>query len=117
MAVDFAVTCPLQQRYKNTTEPAEYYAITQKHKKYDSGFEKTNIYFVAAVADSFGGWTKEGEETIKEVARRGAKRNMECPSTYSQNCWAFLSVSLQTDVARMMISRLPLPPSNDKWSY
>ena len=114
-AVDFAITCPLQPRYKNCEEPAEQYAITQKHKKYDSGFEKTNITFIAAVADSFGGWTKEGEEVIIEVARRGARRLLEVVSMYVAHCWTKLSISLQTDIACMMLSRIPLPSSNDNW--
>jgi len=116
VAVDFAVTCPLQSHYKSTSAPAEQYALNQKHKKYDAGFEKTDILFVAAVADTFGGWTKEGEDLIKEVARRGAKRLLENCGEYSKNCWARLSVSLQTDIARMMISRLPLPVSNTSWT-
>ena len=101
---------------KSTSAPAEQYAINQKLKKYDAGFEKTNILFVAAVADTFGGWTKEGEELISEVARRGAKRLLEPVGEYTQNCWARLSISLQTDIARMMISRLPIPYTNTVWT-
>ena len=71
---------------------------------------------VAAVADNFGGWTKEGEDLILEVARRGAKRLLEPVGAYTQNCWARLSISLQTDISRMMISRLPLPSTNTVWT-
>jgi len=46
VAVAFAVTCQLQQRYKNTTEPAESYAITQKHKKYDGQDLKKQIFIL-----------------------------------------------------------------------
>src|ERR1700679_3079723 len=86
------------------------------HKKYDAAFEKTNILFIAAVADTFGGWTKEGEDLILDVARKGAKRLLEPVGVYTQNCWACLSISLQTDISRMMISQLPLPSTNTVWT-
>jgi len=113
IAVDFAVTCPLQSRYKNKENPADIYALEQKHKKYDEGFSNTNINFTAAVVETFGRWSNEAIDLITEVARRGAKKLMDSQSEYINTCWARLSVSLQTDCARMLLSRIK--PQNDKY--
>jgi len=94
IAVDFAVTCPLQPRYKTDENPANSYAQKQKHKKYDEGFSKTNIHFIAAITETFGGWSDEALDLITEVSRRGAKRLMEKNADYINISWARLSVLL-----------------------
>ena len=41
-AIDIAVTCPLQDRFTNDSDPAEQYAKDTKHCKYDQGFDGTD---------------------------------------------------------------------------
>jgi len=106
IAIDFAVTCPMQARYNIPSNPVEIYAKQVKHRKYDKEFKKTNILFIAAVADTFGSWTEERERIIAEVARRGAKRMITDDFAYISLCWQRLSVSLQKDCANMLLSRI-----------
>ena len=110
--MDLAVTCTIQDRYSNPDViPAEKYAQVEKHGKYDDKFEKTDVLFIAAFIDTFGGWTLEGMDLITEIARRGAKRLMVPSSEYMSLCWAKFSTCLQTDVARQIMSKLgPLDP-------
>ena len=75
LAIDVAVTCPIQDKYKNTQDnAADHYAKNIKHADYDTGFIGTDIIFCAAVVDSFGSWSAEGLEVISEIINRGAKR-------------------------------------------
>ena len=109
-AIDVAVTCPLQERFKNEANPAEKYAEETKHNKYDNGFNGTQIEFVAAVVETFGGWSEEGERTITEIIRRASKRLITCPAPYINTCWQQLSCSLQIMNSRATLSRIPPPP-------
>jgi len=74
VAVDFAVTDPLQSSYAKALKvgqsAAEYYAAKYKHAKYDEGFKNTNITFCAAVVDTFGAWCVEGEQMVKLAIQR-----------------------------------------------
>ena len=81
-AVDFAVTCPYQNRYNNSDDPANTYATEQKHKKYDSGFVGTEVQFCAAVVDTFGQWSDEGLDLISDVVNRAAKRLIAEPNHF-----------------------------------
>ena len=109
-AIDVAVTCPLQERFKNDANPAERYAAETKHNKYDNGFVGTNIEFVAAVVETFGGWNEEGEATIREIIRRAAKRLITTPAPYINTCWQQLSCFLQIMNSRATLNRIPPPP-------
>jgi len=107
MTIDFAITCPLQDRYKSSNKPVDTYVLEQKYNKYDKGFKNTEILFIAAIADTFGRWTEKGAEIITEVAHRGAKRLITNPKEYIKNCWEKLSVSIQKDCSNMLLSRIP----------
>ena len=69
LAIDIAITCPLQDKFKNQPHPAESYAKDVKHTDYDKGFIGTNIVFCAAVVDSFGSWSEEGLSVLSEIIR------------------------------------------------
>ena len=111
-AIDVAVTCPLQERFKNDANPAQKYAEETKHNKYDNGFNGTNIEFVAAVVETFGGWNEEGERTIGEIIRRAAKRLITVPGPFVSTCWQQLSCFLQIMNSRATLNRIPPPPES-----
>jgi hypothetical protein len=109
LAIDIAVTCPLQDKYKNHPHPAESYAQDVKHADYDNGFLNTNITFCAAVVDSFGFWSDEGVSILDEIIHRGAKRLITEPSRYIATAWQQLACTLQIHNAGMIISRSTPP--------
>jgi hypothetical protein len=112
LAIDVAVTCPLQEKFKNCPNPSEEYARTVKHADYDPGFANTNIIFCAAVVDTFGCWSEEGLEVISEIIRRGAKRLTTDPSRYIATAWQQLACTLQRHNSGMILSRT-LPPDTN----
>jgi hypothetical protein len=109
-AVDFAVTCLMQNKYRMLDEDvsvADVYARDVKHGTYDAGFEGTDIQFCAAVVDTFGGWSTEGEELLTLVIGRAACR--VAPHNAGQFravCWQRLSCSLQRANAQAVLARL-----------
>jgi hypothetical protein len=111
-AIDFAVTCPTQQKYNNSDNAANTYATEVKHKKYDTGFIGTGINFCAAVVDTYGQWSDEGLNVISDVINRAAKRLITDPSHYKTIAWQQLSCVLQIHISRMIISRIA-PPDSD----
>jgi hypothetical protein len=113
LEIDLAITCPLQNKYKNSEEnAADHYAKHVKHSDYDPGFIGTNIEFCAAVVDSFGSWSTEGLDTIKEIISRGAKRLITDPHRYTATAWQQLACALQIHNAGMVISRTLLPETS-----
>ena len=112
-AVDFAVTDPLQPKYeallREDESAAEYYAAKVKHAKYDSGFMHIDIIFCAAVAETFGGWSAEGEKLLKLVIQRATNRVAPHNSgSYKALCWQRFSFALQRANAKAILARLPL---------
>jgi len=105
-ALDIAVTCPLQSLYKDVSCPADHYAINKKHKKYDKGFEGTDIEFIPVVVDAFGHWGTEATDAIKTILTRGADRLSLSRSTYITQGWQRLGVSLQRANSKMVLDRL-----------
>ena len=108
-AIDIAVTCPLQDRFINEPNPAEKYAQETKHNKYDKGFDGTQIDFVAAVVETFGGWSKEGEMVVSEIVKRAAKRQTTSPGPFVTTCWQKLSCTLQILNSRATLNRIVVP--------
>ena len=111
VAIDFAVTDPLQPSYakklKVGESAAEYYAAQYKHAKYDKGFEGTNITFCAAVMDTFGAWCAEGEQIVKLGIQRAASRVApHNAGQYKALCWQRISCALHRAVAKAILARL-----------
>ena len=100
-AIDVAIT---------STDP-ETYARDVKHKKYDKGFKDTGIEFIAAVVDTFGLWSSEGESILEEIIRRGAKRLISDHSTFVTTAWQQITCSFQIHNARTSINRICPPDS------
>lgn len=112
LAIDIAVTCPLQDRFKNSTHPAESYAQNVKHADYDNGFLGTNISFCAAVVDTFGYWSDEGLTILSEIISRGAKRLITDHSRYIATAWQQISCTLQRHNAGMIIDHTTPPETS-----
>ena len=70
LAIDVAVTSPLASTYARMLAPCEWYADTQKHGKYDAGFEGTD----SMVFETLGAVNVEGEEVLRMLFRFAAKR-------------------------------------------
>ena len=95
LAIDVAVTCPLQKASVRQFNPCEEYASTKKHGKYDKGFEGVNYLFCAMVWETLGAINEEGEEVLREVFRFAASawavssapsagdRGHACPAAFS----------------------------------
>src|SRR6185503_17930861 len=60
LAIDVAVTCPLQKSSVRLQTPCEDYAAVRKHGKYDKGFKDTMVW------ETLGAINAEGEEVLRQ---------------------------------------------------
>ena len=79
---DVAVTCPLQKKYINRAAneqlyAAEDYAENVKIPKYSEACAAQNLLCIPLVFESFGGMTKNTEETLLRTARFYCHRSIE----------------------------------------
>jgi len=114
LAIDVAVTSPLQKSSVRLVSPCEEYAANQKHRKYDLSFEGTDYSFCAMVFETLGAVNHEGEEVLQQLFRFAAKRLGREFSSFCGRSWARVSCSLQRSVAQAILNRidgnfLPLP--------
>ena len=87
-------------------QAAEDYAENVKHKSYDPGYADIDEDFLPIVVDTYGLWGSEALLTINELITRGCRR-LEIPfEVYGPQTWQKLSICLQRNNARMIISRL-----------
>jgi hypothetical protein len=105
LAIDVAVTCPLQKASVRQFNPCEEYASTKKHGKYDKGFEGVNYLFCAMVW-ALGAINEEGEEVLREVFRFAAKRLGREFSSFCGRSWARVSCCLQRCVSQSILLRI-----------
>jgi hypothetical protein len=110
IAIDIAVTDPSQPKYANCNNPANDYAIKIKHKKYDKGFEGSDIQFIPMVFETPGGINDEGLNTLQEIIQRAATRSGENVGIFKALAWQRISTTLQRSNARMIRARIPVPP-------
>jgi len=68
LAIDLAVTSPLLKSSVRLEEPAQEYARSRKHGKYDKQFEGTPYDFCAMVWETLGAINEEGEEVLRDSA-------------------------------------------------
>ena len=54
--------------------PSDYYAVVEKHAKYEEGFVGSGVTFCAVVFEAFGVLSTEGMAIIKTVIGRAASR-------------------------------------------
>ena len=106
MAIDVAVTSPLNATHIRVTDPCEWYAANRKHKKYDVSFEGTTYFFSAVVFETLGAINSEGEEVLKQLFRFAAKRLGREFTSYCGRAWARLSCSLQRSVSQEILNRI-----------
>ena len=66
-----------------------------KHKKYDKGFEDSDIQFVPVVFETAGGINDEGLKVLKEIIHRAATRSGDNIAQFKASAWQRLSITLQ----------------------
>ena len=86
--------------------PCEWYAATQKHGKYDAGFEGTDYDFSAMVFETLGAVNAEGEEVLRMLFRFAAKRLGREFTSYCGRAWARVSCILQRSVSQAILTRI-----------
>ena len=106
LAIDVAVTSPLNVTHVRVTEPCEFYAASRKHKKYDASFEGTSYLFSPVVFETLSAINREGEEVLKQMFRFAAKRLGREFTSYCGRAWARLSCSLQRSVSQEILIRI-----------
>jgi len=106
LAIDVAVTSPLQKASVRLISPCEEYATVQKHGKYDKDFEGVHYSFAAMVWETLGAVNVEGEEVLRQVFSFAAKwRNREF-SSFCGRAWAQFSCCLQRSVSQSILLRV-----------
>jgi hypothetical protein len=106
LAIDVAVTCPLQKKSVRVTDPCEDYAAIQKHGKYDKDFQGTDYLFCAMVWETLGAVNAEGEEVLRQIFRFAAKRLGKEFSSFCGRAWARVSCCLQRCVSQSILLRI-----------
>ena len=106
LAIDVAVTSPLAPTYIRMVSPCEWYAATQKHAKYDPGFEGTDYDFSAMIFETLGAVNAEGEEVLRMLFRFAAKRLGREFTSYCGRAWARVSCNLQRSVSQAILTRI-----------
>ena len=95
LCVDVAVISSPSTANIRKEEPCEWYAATQKRKKYDESFVETNYIFSAMVFETLGAVNVEGEEVLQELFRFAAKQLGREFTSYCGRAWARISYNLQ----------------------
>jgi hypothetical protein len=101
-----AVTSPLAKSSVRLVNPCEEYALSQKHRKYDSSFQGTEHLFCAMVWETLGSINVEGEEVLRQIFRFAAKRLGREFSSFCGRSWARFSCCLQRSVAQSILVRI-----------
>ena len=107
---DVAVTCPLQIKYinhaaKTQLYAAEDYAENVKIPKYSEACRAQNLLCIPLVFESFGGMTKNTEETLLRTARFYCHRLSIENSIGIPQLFQRVSIVLHRHNARMILSR------------
>ena len=106
LAIDVAVTSPLQKASVRLFNPCEEYATTQKHGKYDKDFQGVHYSFVAMVWETLGAINVEGEEVLRQIFSFAAKRLHREFSSFCGRSWAQFSCCLQRSVSQAILLRI-----------
>jgi hypothetical protein len=104
MAIDVAITSPLNASSVSLADPCEEYAAT-KHKKYDASFQGQPFFFSTLVLETLGAINAEGDELMRQLFRFAAKRVGREFSSFCGRGWARLSCNLQRCVSQMILAR------------
>jgi hypothetical protein len=106
LAIDIAVTSPLQKASVRLFEPCEEYAATQKHGKYDKDFKNAHYAFGALVWESLGAINAEGEDILRQIFSFTAKKLHREFSSFCGRSWAQFSCCLQRCVSQSILMRI-----------
>ena len=105
LAIDVAVTSPLQKASVRLIDPCEEYATAQKHAKYDKDFKYAHYSFAAMVWESLGAINVEGEEILRQIFSFTAKKLHREFSFFCGRSWAHFSCCLQRSVSQAILLR------------
>jgi hypothetical protein len=105
LAIDVAVTSPLQKASVRLLDPCEEYATARKHAKYDKDFKSAHYSFAAMVWESLGAINVEGEEILRQIFSFTAKKLHREFSSFCGRSWAHFSCCLQRSVSQAILLR------------
>ena len=112
VAMDFAVTSPVQQRRVaeaagRTLAAAEAYE-EQKLADRSTGdrCRHFGLRLVPMIAESYGGWGLTAQKAFKVIARAGAARNGKTVSDMTSQLYSGLSIKLMRANARSLLARV-----------
>ena len=106
LAIDVAVTSPLQKASVRLFNACEEYAAAQKHGKYDKDFKGVNYSFAAMVWESLGAINAEGEDVLRQIFSFAAKKLHREFSSFCGRSWAQFSCCLQRSVSQAILLRV-----------
>ena len=92
LALDIAVTSPLNDTNIRVKNPCEQYAKDRKHAKYDKDFKESETHiFGTIVWETLGAVNGEGEGYLRQIMRFASVRQGAEHSSYCGRMWARLS--------------------------
>lgn len=84
-------------------------ATKDKHKKYDEDCKEWGLDFKVFALTTFGGYSPEALQIIKKLIHCTAIFLNEPISTVADSLYRKISLVLQRDIARAIITRIPKP--------
>ena len=101
LALDIAVTSPLNDTNLRSKSPCEEYAQNRKHAKYDKDFKESESHiFGAIVWETFGAINSEGEGYLSQIMKFASVRQGYEHSSYCARTWTRISCCLQREIAK-----------------
>ena len=112
VAIDVTVSHPSQStaiasdgasQRRSASERAALDKVDSKHRKYQTQCDARGVHFQAVAVCSFGGWLPNGEDLIKELARRAVGRGGGDFGAILSQYWQRLSLALWRGNARQIL--------------
>ena len=110
--MDFACTCPIQQKYVRQASQTLAFACNQyaqvvKYDVYQDRVISEGHSYLSFVFESFGGTSGDSHEFIKKLISSISIRLSEPKSVVANSLYQKISCILMRSLARSLISRFP----------
>lgn len=109
VCIDTTIRFPLLTQHLNTAIEDNMAALTtatkEKHEKFEEDCKSWGLSFKCFAMTTFGGYSVEALDIIKKLTHCISKITSEPISKAADNIYQRISVTLQRDVARAIITR------------
>ena len=112
-AIDVSVVNPINagilSKSANESGAAATAAANRKYAKYAAYVETSNVSFIPFIMETFGGLGYEASIFVKRLATYVARNRGSDYKTEKKHMFQKISLTLQREIAKMMVSRIVVP--------